>query len=677
MILRIRHALGAVNRDGWNLTAGIRAGLGCGVPLILAAWCGAPSLSWAALIALWVVPVDPEWPRARRLLTIGLFILAAALGAFLAVLLRPHLIIAALFAGLWCFAAILIRVWGDAAASAGGLVAVILLIMLGVRQPSSLSGALSIAGMTIAGGLWGLLLALVIGRQAPEAPLHTALAKVLRSEAALLRDSARGSSRLRRGAVREAIEAAKAAFAAAPPPWPEAAERRRLDLAILARAEHLQLPLLALRDLLSGVERTVPLGEALENLASRLDGIADRVEDTTLPERATVARGQCPASAGAVPPEAAETFADACRVVEAILSPAVSEETGPLPPLTGVGAQGWVTRLTDNLNWQSLSFRHAARFGVTGACLTALTDALGLRHSHWITLSAVIVLQAYPSATWQRAIERVSGTVLGGALAALAALVVRGPGAATLLMVPLGLLGMACRSVSYTLYVFCMTPLFLVMTELYADGGVFTPGLSLLRLGDNLAGAALGLLATCLLWPSWEGPHIRVRLAEDLRANSAFLLAALRASGADAERNVGAPGLTALRRAAGLAGNNAEASLRRMRDEPRRRQPIALPQAVIIADAARGLASIAILRLQAARQERGEAADLTTILTALETRLARVAQLIETGEDIATAPPADPLSIDHPGPSAEAISRASQLVAVLEQTAGRLRIPGS
>ncbi|HEX3983743.1 MAG TPA: hypothetical protein VHX12_08620, partial [Acidisoma sp.] len=50
--------------------------------------------------------------------------------------------------------------------------------------------------------------------------------------------------------------------------------------------------------------------------------------------------------------------------------------------------------------------------------------------------------------------------------------------------------------------------------ELYADGGAFSPGLSLLRLGDNLVGAIIGLLATCLLWPDWEGPRTGPPTAE-------------------------------------------------------------------------------------------------------------------------------------------------------------------
>ena len=44
---------------------------------------------------------------------------------------------------------------------------------------------------------------------------------------------------------------------------------------------------------------------------------------------------------------------------------------------------------------------------------------------------------------------------------------------------------------------------------------------------DTLVGAAIGILVTFMLWPSREAHFLRQRLAEDLRGNGRFLLAAL------------------------------------------------------------------------------------------------------------------------------------------------------
>lgn len=76
--------LAVINSDGWSLAKGVRAGLGCSVPLLLAEWLDQPALSWAAFIGFWVALVDPGWPRRTRLLAISFFIAGTSVGCFLA-----------------------------------------------------------------------------------------------------------------------------------------------------------------------------------------------------------------------------------------------------------------------------------------------------------------------------------------------------------------------------------------------------------------------------------------------------------------------------------------------------------------------------------------------------------------------------------------------------------------
>ncbi len=177
-------ALVAINLNGWSLARGVRAGLGCSVLLLLAEWLTQPALSWAALIGCWVALVDPGWPPRTRFLAMSFFTAGTAAGCFLALPVRPHLWISAAFALIWCFAAILTRVWGDAAGSAGILLAPAVSIVLGLGQPSSMRAAMQIAALTLGEGLWGMALAFGIGRQKPDTPLRAAVASVFRAEAA-------------------------------------------------------------------------------------------------------------------------------------------------------------------------------------------------------------------------------------------------------------------------------------------------------------------------------------------------------------------------------------------------------------------------------------------------------------------------------------------------------------
>jgi uncharacterized membrane protein YccC len=252
------------------------------------------------------------------------------------------------------------------------------------------------------------------------------------------------------------------------------------------------------------------------------------------------------------------------------------------------------------------------------------TNGLHLDRGYWITLSAVIILQAYSSATWQRAIQRVAGSIVGGLIAAGAALFLRGSAEATLVIIPLSVLAMAFRSVSYAIYILCITPLFILLTELFNNGGVFTPALGGLRIVDNLAGASLGLLGALVLWPSWESRYLRQRLAKDVRCNGNFLLAALDAW----MGNLGNEQVEVARRYAGLAGNNAEASLRRELDEPRRHSVEEIGAAMTITAAARRLGGVASAITQIARDAHA-GPELAESRKSLQLRLDEVVSAIE------------------------------------------------
>ncbi len=629
----LMRALAAFDPNGWSLARGIRGALGCCVPLLASQWYGNPALSWAALIGFWVALVDPGWPPRSRLLTIGAFTVGSAIGCFAAVLLRPYVWPSGAFALVWCFAAILTRIWGDAVGATGNLTALATLIVLGADQPSSAAAAAEMAAFTVGGGLWGLLLAFGIGRRRPEAPLRVALAAVFREEAAFVRDLARaGPPQQRRGTVRDAIESARLLLVSARGRWfggNTAAQRFTL---LLSDAEGALRALLALREALDDAASPAAPQPALNALADRMDATAAALSDGQ--PVLVIAAPAAPGDDAAAALRAATGWIDAAR--RHLERP--TEQAVPANDPDAVQRDGWLRQIRDNLTAGSLSLRHAVRFALTGADLTMLTKGLGIEMGYWITITAVIILQAYPSATWQRAIQRVGGTLLGGLIATGAAFLLHGPATIVIVVVPLSLLSMAFRGVSYTLYIACITPLFILITELVNRGGLLSPELGGLRILDNIVGAAIGMLATFMLWPSWEANFLRHRLAEDLRRNGRFLLAALDAwLGTATMREA-----DNARRQAGLAGNNAEASLRRALEEPRRYPSDQIAAAMAITAAARRLAGIAALILQSppVPEAKGHIAEMRLNLQA---RAEHAADAIENGRvpaaDHVSAPP--------------------------------------
>jgi uncharacterized membrane protein YccC len=221
--------------------------------------------------------------------------------------------------------------------------------------------------------------------------------------------------------------------------------------------------------------------------------------------------------------------------------------------------RAWAT-LKANLSSQSVGLRHAARVGVTTTAGFLVIRALGLPFGYWATMATLLILQPSIAATWPRSIERAAGSIVGGVLAAAIGYAIHSPLGISLAVFPLVLATMALRPVSYSLFVLFLTPTFVLVAD-FATPGANEFVFALTRLGNNVLGCVLALLATFYLWPTREKVDYRAYLSDAVRANVAYLRAALeshRRSEKDMER---------LRRAAGLCSNNAEEAIGRMRLE--------------------------------------------------------------------------------------------------------------
>ena len=134
-------------------------------------------------------------------------------------------------------------------------------------------------------------------------------------------------------------------------------------------------------------------------------------------DRTMAALADDPALPDPVKPLAAR-LADQLRVAAKYVDPAQY--------LPGSGPQGeaglpfrerLLGPLQANLTWASASLRHAAR--ITAVVTPALAGTLIWHghYTHWLTITLVLVMQPFFALTWQRSLERVGGTLLGGLLA--------------------------------------------------------------------------------------------------------------------------------------------------------------------------------------------------------------------------------------------------------------------
>lgn len=136
--------------------------------------------------------------------------------------------------------------------------------------------------------------------------------------------------------------------------------------------------------------------------------------------------------------------------------------------------------------------RHAVCVVIAALAAFLAGNVVSPDHASWVTATTVAVLQPYPGATLQRAVERMLGTVLGCIVVIAIMHFVHTPLVLTLLMLALTTAATFARPRSYRMFVAFLTPVFvLVASRLYADFGSVA-----LRVFDVVLGGLLAVIAT-------------------------------------------------------------------------------------------------------------------------------------------------------------------------------------
>ncbi|MEU8890307.1 FUSC family protein [Streptomyces sp. NPDC048442] len=168
--------------------------------------------------------------------------------------------------------------------------------------------------------------------------------------------------------------------------------------------------------------------------------------------------------------------------------------------------------------------RHALRVAAVSATGYAVASLLPLGHSYWAPMAAVMIMRPDFSQTYSRAVARFGGTLLGVALAT-------------------GLVQLTHPDtrLSAGLAVGCAFLMFLLLRTGYAVTQVFVAAYVVFLLGMGglqwtqtvpervvltLAGGLLAMLAYAV-YPAWETPRLRTRLADWLIADGRYASAVL------------------------------------------------------------------------------------------------------------------------------------------------------
>jgi hypothetical protein len=204
------------------------------------------------------------------------------------------------------------------------------------------------------------------------------------------------------------------------------------------------------------------------------------------------------------------------------------------------------------------------RLGFIGALGQAIANLLHLPRGYWIPVAILFILKPNFGGTLQRAALRLTGTVLGGLIAAALSLTIQEDVILIGILPVLAIAALSVRPINYGLYTLALTPMIMVMLDVGHTANWET---SLLRVLHTFLGGILAVVGGYLLFPIWEKQKLPGALAAVIKTNADFLRAILSQSPTEDQRE---RAWRQLQRKAGLALANAATVGQRVLSEPTR-----------------------------------------------------------------------------------------------------------
>lgn len=514
----------------------------CGVALVigLTMWLGSPTLAVSSAFGAFssgIATFQRSWrPRpALALAAAG----GLAVSTFLGYLAAAHTVTFVVMVAVWS----LLTGMAWAVGPVSGLVStqMVAVMLVTVTLPTSVPGALHHAALIGLGGVvqaalivlfpvrpWGVqrdaladALAAVADyarrlRHDPVAPFDPQPLMEARGAAALTPRQARRRPRQLRG-YRLLAERIRPVLASLADPVvgaaPEGPERDRARALLGATATVLDAVAHAIRwgkpvrlppDAMAVLE-VPPTGPMLSGAARRaalrlMALVADVVESSDEPVEAVTAEGAKdrrylpqPTAPGMVP----------------VALRALRREAFPRPPLGGAPRTSPV-------------LRHAVRVSAVASCGYLLGTALPWGHGYWAPLTSVMVMRPDFAQTFSRGVARFTGTlagvVIGGAVMALAH---PGPYVSAALAVVCAALLYLLLSTGFIVASACVTAYVVFLLGIAGEGWSQTVAA---RVALTLLGGLLAM-AAYVVFPAWETPLLRDRLADWLEASGRYAVA--------------------------------------------------------------------------------------------------------------------------------------------------------
>jgi uncharacterized membrane protein YccC len=579
--------------------AGFRAAIATVTPAFVQQFFAPGAASWMSLAGLNGSLMDRGGPYRTRAAVMTALAAASAVTVFLGTVLSGHFVpsvVATLVIALLCGLA---RAWTDVGPGFGVTILVTFVIALAVPAPTITDAALR-AGYIVIGGLWAMLLSIVLWPIRPYRPVRLRVAECYRALARYIRDVASEATpeaahdpwtfKSHVVAVRTAIENARASLAISRRGRSGESARGERLLILHEIADQLFAHLIALFE----VAETLPPTEVavhralvatLQPVELDLLALADAIEsEMDVPRIVVRWNGRAvgavanaierpfDAQLAEILDRMSEYAASASAIAATLNSGAPIAQHDEAIEVEDPPAQPVLFSLRAILHADSVVLHHALRVAIVTTAAVFVAGILHLNHGYWVTLTVIVILQPFGAGTRQKAMQRVFGTILGGIVAAGLSALFHSAIAVYVLIAIFTALCVALLPLNYGAYAVFGTPAFVLLAE--ASAGDWH--LAGIRVVNTLIGGALALLGAALLWPGDEWNRLPEYAAAAIRADDEYLQKALAMLGDGGTPDIGV--LRDARREIAQAAANAEDSFQRLisehRGPPDRLEPI-------------------------------------------------------------------------------------------------------
>lgn len=181
----------------------------------------------------------------------------------------------------------------------------------------------------------------------------------------------------------------------------------------------------------------------------------------------------------------------------------------------------WLRNLRLLFNINSHTMRYALRTAVAAAIAVAIWKWFDITRGYWLAFTVMIVLQPYFGATFQKAIDRVIGTVLGGIAGGLLKLLPAGLHLKEIMLFISAMAMMYFYRSRYSVASFFIT---LNLVLLFSVSEELDQKLLITRALATLGGAVLAVVAGFALLPAWDKKWLPRHLAAALHRNYDYFI---------------------------------------------------------------------------------------------------------------------------------------------------------